>query len=381
MAFATLGDLHLGARGGNEQVLDFKERWFRYFFADLQKRGIQAYVQLGDAFDVRRALAGVTYEWVENVFIPLHREFGISGVYIDGNHDLPYLETNRVSWVQVLEDLCPDYITRIKEPCDFDFGFGKCCMLPWITKENLNDTMKAIEESEAKICFGHLELGGFDMYKGSVCEESRFNLNAGHFSKFEIVQTGHFHTKSKNGVIEYVGTPYPLTWQDWADAEAGQRGYHIINEDMSVDFVPNSEVNSMFQVLTYNWAELNIDDTLQLQFKSISELEDTIGVKGKIVKVVVVDRGNAKHYKDFVNAMRQCKTIDVTYIDNTVAELGGDLGEAQNLAGEAETSELKTQTDILQVLHERVDEGTLGPDDKDPVKKLLTDLHSTAKEK
>ncbi len=384
MAVAIIGDMHVGARGGNAHVREYIAQWCRYAFEDMSQRGIDTYIQLGDAFDIRRHLLGMDYEWIVNEFIPLHEKYGISGVYIDGNHDLPYKETNKTSWVDLLARLCPAYITRISEPtAHFQFGATASevgCFLPWICEANLETSLKAIEASTAKYCFAHLELGGFEMYRGNVSEESRFNLNAGHFSKFDAAYTGHFHTKSESGVIKYVGTPYPLTWADYQDAEDDLRGYHILAADGACDFVPNPEhVKSFFKILTYNWAELNLDDKLALQYKSVSELEDTIGLKGKIVKIVIADRGNAKHYKDFVDAVRQCKTIDVTYVDMTVGDVAGVSGLNEGEAVTDEMSDVEVVTDIESILNSRVDKSTIPETERPQVKEIIKETYGRAK--
>lgn len=376
MKVAIIGDKHIGARGSNPAVRDFIGRWCEYAFEDMHKRGITKYIQLGDAFDARRHLNGMDYEFLEETFIPLHEKYNIQGDYIDGNHDLPYKETNKTSWVSLLQHMAPDYIHRYNSPTDTPFGL----FLPWICQANAEDSLKAITESKAPYCFGHLELGGFDMYKGSTCEESRFNLNAGHFSHFKHVFSGHFHTKSTKGNITYVGTPYPLTWQDYADAEANERGYHILDlVTGEVEFVPNPEhVKTFFKVLTYDWNELQLDEKLQLQFKSVSELEETIGVKDKIVKVIVTNVGNAKHYKDFVDAMRKCCTIDVTYVNMTVSEVGGDSGAGEGGEQTDDTKPLDVTTDVVKILSDRVDEGTLGDSDKSAAKELIVESYEAA---
>jgi DNA repair exonuclease SbcCD nuclease subunit len=47
------------------------------------------------------------------------------------------------------------------------------------------------------------------------------------FLKFELVMSGHFHTKSQKGNITYLGNTYQMYWNDYAD----QRGFHIFDTD------------------------------------------------------------------------------------------------------------------------------------------------------
>lgn len=382
MKIAIVGDTHIGARGGNQHVRKFISKWFGYALEDMKSRGVETYVQVGDAVDIRSSLNAHDYAFIVDELIPLHKKHDINGVYIDGNHDLAYKESSSISWVSMIERLSLGMITRVDSPCDFDFGGFTAAMLPWINQENLEDSLKLLESSSSDICFGHLELGGFDMYRGSTCEESRFNLNVGHFKNFERVLSGHFHLMSEEGNIKYVGTPYPLTWQDYLDAEEGKRGYHIYDTvTKELEFIPNpEEFKTFFKVLSYDWKELSVDNTLQLQYKSVEELSTTIGLEGKVVKIMVLDRGNQKHYESFMSAVRQCKTIDVTVIDNTENFVGGDLGSSDAILNSAQ-EELSAQTDVITVLKERVDRGSLDGDYHTEAKKLIDDVYATSNNK
>ena len=381
MKIALLGDLHIGARGSNPHVRDFMKKYFEYVFADMKKRGIDLYLQLGDAFDNRKTLNAFDYAFLEDEFVPLHKKHDIQGVYLDGNHDLAYKESSSISWVKLLEHLSKGFIDRVDVVSDFDLGTHTIGILPWVNESNLKESLEFLEASKSDYLFSHLEMGGFEMYRSSVCEESRFNLNMGHFKNFKKVYSGHFHRMNESGNLKYVGTPYPLTWQDYQDAEEGQRGYHILDLDTGEEeFIPNPlEVNTFFKVFNYNWKELNLDNELQLQLKSADELSNKLGFEGKIVKVVVTDRGNQKHYEDFCAAARQCKTIDVTFIDMTGEASGGDLGEADVVLEESE--ELSTQTDVVSVLKERVDKGSLDESLHQPAKELIDDLYQVASTK
>ena len=47
------------------------------------------------------------------------------------------------------------------------------------------------------------------------------------FRKFDTVMSGHFHHKSDDGQIYYLGTPYEIYWNDWQDP----KGFHIYDTE------------------------------------------------------------------------------------------------------------------------------------------------------
>ena len=42
------------------------------------------------------------------------------------------------------------------------------CCFTWICDDNYEDSIHAIDHSTADICFGHLEIKGFEMHKGHM---------------------------------------------------------------------------------------------------------------------------------------------------------------------------------------------------------------------
>ena len=84
--------------------------------------------------------------------------------------------------------------------------------------------MDQMKQSQAQLCMGHFEISGFAMYRGM---ESHEGLDRNIFDKFAMVFSGHYHTRSSDGHIYYLGNPYELTWQDYND----QRGFHLFYLD------------------------------------------------------------------------------------------------------------------------------------------------------
>jgi DNA repair exonuclease SbcCD nuclease subunit len=131
--------------------------------------------------------------------------------------------------------LLKDYeFNVIDSPSELEFDDGsKIFMMPWICTDNYNQSMEAIKTTDAQVLFGHFEIAGFQMYKGHENDEG---FDPKIFEKFDLVCSGHFHHRSSNGNINYLGNPYELTWADFEDP----RGFHIFDTSTrELDFIPN----------------------------------------------------------------------------------------------------------------------------------------------
>jgi hypothetical protein len=137
-------------------------------------------------------------------------------------------------------------LTEIFKHNDFEM-----LVVPWICKENEDEVMEFIKNSKSDLCFGHFEFTGFNMYKGV---EAHGHFEAKPFEKYELVCSGHYHTKSKRDNVLYVGTPYEMTWQDYNDP----RGHHLFDlETREITFHQNPY--TIFVKLEYDDSKEIID--------------------------------------------------------------------------------------------------------------------------
>src|SRR6056297_603683 len=56
------------------------------------------------------------------------------------------------------------------------------------------------------------------------------------FDQFRYVFTGHFHLKSKNKNVHYLGTQYPITWNDFGET----KGFHVLEDDFKLKYYENN---------------------------------------------------------------------------------------------------------------------------------------------
>jgi DNA repair exonuclease SbcCD nuclease subunit len=212
---------------------------------------------------------------------------------IVGNHDTFFKNTNDVNSPRLL---LKDYeFNVIDSPSELVFDDGsKIFMMPWICTDNYNQSMEAIKTTDAQVLFGHFEIAGFQMYKGHENDEG---FDPKIFEKFDTVCSGHFHHRSSNGNINYLGNPYELTWADFEDP----RGFHIFNtSERSLDFIQNPF--SIFSKIYY-------DDTKDIGYTT----ED---FENKHLKLIVVNKTDYYAFDKFVEKIYKANPLELKIIED-----------------------------------------------------------------
>ena len=209
MKIATINDTHFGGRNDSDA---FSEHFFKFydniFFPYLKEHGIKTLIHLGDVVDRRKFINFNTLQTLREKFIyKLGRE-GIDTHIIIGNHDTYWKNTNEVNAPQELLNQFNVY----SDPCKIKIDGMNMLILPWVTPDNYDKTRMMLEQESADIVLGHLEIKGFEMNNGYVSE---VGLEKELFNRYETVISGHFHKKSDNGHIYYLGSQYEMTWSDY----------------------------------------------------------------------------------------------------------------------------------------------------------------------
>lgn len=368
MSIAKIGDTHVGSRSGSQHVRDFiKSYLINYFIPEVQDAGIKKIFSMGDFFDVRKFMYGRDKDWLDQELIPALRAAGITWDGIIGNHDITLADDNRINWPSYLQDTAPDVFTFYAEPTVVEYDGVPVLLMPWINKTNYEQCLKAIVETTAEYMFGHLELEGFQMYQGSVCTEGQISVEL--LRKFKRVDTGHFHTRSQDGNIRYLGSPYHLTWEDYKDGT--NRGFYI--DDLvknEVMFIENMEHQSMFRVVEYDYSKLENDEKAKANWKDPEWLNDSLGLRGQIVRIVVENRDNSRHYQSFTDAIKRVQCIDYNFIDKTVTVQ----------ANEVTVTEEMIATDAVEVIKKDINDSP-NIERKNNVCKLAEAYYTQAQQK
>lgn len=315
MKIALITDQHFGCRNDSIQFHEYFEKFYMdFFFPTLEENGVKTIIELGDIFDRRKYVNFDSLYRCKKYFFNPIRDKKIDLHCIVGNHDVYFKNTNRVNSPRLVLDNYKfsiyDVATEIKFD-DFPILF-----VPWITVDNQEKTMDLINSSSARVVMGHLELQGFEMYRGAVIDHGQDHKV---FRRFDMVLSGHFHHKSKKDNIYYLGAPYEMTWSDYDDP----RGFHIFDtETMELTYFKNPY--SMFYKVFYDDVEYNDKAILSPDF---SYLKDTH------VKVVVKNKNNPYLFDLFVDRINATLPAHVQVVEDNFHL---DMEDANDIIDEAE---------------------------------------------
>lgn len=345
MRVAIITDQHFGARGDSSQCLDYYENFYsKVFFPKLKENNITTILILGDTFDRRKFINFNTLHRAKKMFFDKAYHEGIMITMITGNHDVYFKNTNEINSPELsLKEY--DNIVIINNPETVNVHGVDVCFLPWICADNFADSMNEIKTTKAEICMGHLEISGFAMYRGV---ESHDGLSKESFNKFDLVFSGHYHHRSNDGHVFYLGNPYELTWQDYKDP----RGFHLFDLDTrELEFIQNPY--SLFERYEY-------DDTVE-----DPDSVDTSFVIDKYVKIVVVNKTDFYKFDKFINRVYLRNPLDVKIIENFSEFSDGQVDENINLE------------DTSSVLSDYIDSVDTEVD-KEKVKNFMKTLYTEA---
>ena len=344
MKIAILGDTHFGVRGDSIKFHDYYRKFYENeFFPYLEKNNISYIFQLGDLFDRRKYINFNTLALAKDYFFNPIASRGLHFYTLLGNHDIFWKESLEVNSTGLV--LGEYNINLINEPTKIEIENTSIDMIPWICKENQQEVFEYIDQSKSDLCFGHFEIAGFPMYKGMV---GHHGLSHEMFSKYERVLSGHYHTRSKQENIEYVGTPYEMTWQDYNDP----RGFSVFDtETRELEFIRNPY--TIHEKITYD--DKN-HDPIDLS---------TIDIKDKYVKLAVVNKTDLYKFDQFVNEMYTKDAYEIKIIEDFSEFNDGEISTDINIE------------DTMSILSNYVD-SVETEENKEEIKSVLKELYLEA---
>ena len=341
MKIAIITDQHFGARKNSKLFHDYFLKFYNdVFFPYLEENGITTIVDMGDTFDSRKGIDFSALAWAKDNYYDRLKDMGIHVHTIVGNHTAYYKNTNEVNAVDLLLREY-DNVTVYSESTEVKLDKLNVLFIPWINKENEETTFKLIQSSTCKIAMGHLELNGFRAHRGCI-------MDHGHpgelYSEFTKVFSGHYHTRSDDGRIYYLGNPYEMFWNDVGD----RRGFTIFDTETLEHF----HVDNPYR-LFYN---IYYEDTPH-------QLFDVSEYVNKIIKVIVRKKTDTKAFEKFIDKITDV-AADIKIVENF------DIQEPEEF-------EIFESEDTISILNRYIEEAEIQLD-KSRVQNIMRQTYQEA---
>lgn len=318
MKIAVITDTHTGVKNGSETFLENAKLFYdEVFFPYCIKNKIKRILHLGDYFDHRKYVNIRVLSANKEMFIDSLRKYEMQMDLIPGNHDVFYRNTNDVcSLVEVLSQYS-DVISLHMKPTIVTYDELPIALVPWINTENYDECMSFIKAAQAPFLGGHLELAGFEMIKGLPV--SSHGMDKTEFARYQTVMSGHYHTKSTQGNIHYLGTPYELTWADSNDPKY----FHVIDTTSRELFAVRNN-NTLFNKIIYDDSEVGDDVSRALSKCNFSKLKNTY------VKVLIRNKKNPYYYDKYMDKLNEANPYEIKTIE-TFEEYNASNVDEDNL--------------------------------------------------
>ena len=340
MKVAIITDTHYGCKKGSKYIHDYFELFYNnVFFPALKEHNVETVIHMGDAFDSRKSIDYQSLEWSKRVVFEPLKKYDVH--MIIGNHDTYYKNTNSINSPQLLLQTYSN-IKTYSEPTEINVGGLKVLLLPWINYENEEKTLKMIQKTSSKVAMGHLECQGFRVNRQLVMEHG---LDSNIFKNFTKVFSGHYHTRSNNGCVFYLGNPYEMYWTDVNDT----RGFHIFDTE-TLEHTPINNPYKLFYNIYY-------EDTPHQMF-------DATEYQNKIVKVIVRKKSKPKDFEKFIDKLYSVGVQELKIIENFEIQ-------------ESEDFKVDEDENTLSILNRYIDDSEFDFD-KSVIKNILQDLYQQA---
>jgi DNA repair exonuclease SbcCD nuclease subunit len=347
MKIAILNDTHCGVRNSSEIMMKYQERFYsEVFFPYLLENGITKILHLGDYYDNRKFINFKALEHNRKIFLEKLREYRIHMDIIPGNHDVFYKNTNDLSSLKELLGHYMEEVRIIEKPLVVNYDGLDVGLIPWINDENESESIRFIKKCKASVIGAHLELEGFEMQAGIPCTHG---MSSSAFSRFDVVISGHFHTRSNVGNIHYLGSQMEFFWSDAHDPKY----FHVLDTSTR-ELTPVQNTVTLFEKVYY-------DDTVdKAEFKyRTGKLPN---VTDKFVKLIVVNKSDPKLFDHFVTRL-QSKRIHELKIAENFEGFRGESVEDEKISVDSTEDLLYTYIDAVET-----------PLDKDRIKSLVHEL-------
>lgn len=333
-----LNDSHFGHKNDNSIMLEYFISFYEnQLFPYIDKNNITTIVHCGDLFDRRKYVNFKTLREVnKRVFKPL-QERGIRCIILPGNHDTYFKNSNEVNSLQDLLAAFDNWEVYTK-PTDIDLFGVKTTILPWIHTEGEVEAFGHVEYSNAEILFGHLELAGFQSMRGIFMEEG---YRTEWLKKYKHVYTGHYHLKSDNENVHYLGTQYQFSYSDVWD----KKGFHVLDlNNLELTFIENKHR----KFFTIDYTDEAVPEIKTEYYEAF-------------IKIFVKRKEDKAKFEKFIDKMYEAGVSELVVTDCTQT-------------AEESTAVVNITKDLVELLH---DEVKLAPErfDKSRLRGIIDNIY------
>lgn len=328
MKIAILNDTHCGARNSSDLFMEYQGKFYEeVFFPYLEENGIKRIVHLGDYYEHRKFVNFKALNHNRKVFLDQLRWKGMHMDIIPGNHDVYYKNTNELCSIKELQGYYTDCVTIHMDPTVVDYDGLRLALIPWINATNYHRAIDFLDNCQADIVGGHFELEGFEMMKGVI---NPHGMSTEHLKRFELVLSGHFHTKSQQGSIMYLGSQMEFTWADCNDPKY----FHIFDTETR-EITPVRNPLTLFDKIVYDDSK---NDYMEYDVNQHSK---------KFVKVVVAKKTDTYTFDKFIDRLQDVDTHELK-IAETFEEFAGEAVDDERISLEDTTVLLDSYVDAVE---------------------------------
>lgn len=328
MKLAIISDTHCGIRNSSDIFIEYQERFYEeVFFPYLIDNEIKNIVHLGDYYEHRRFINFKALNSNRKVFLERLRKDGITMDIVPGNHDVYYKNTNGLNSLKELLGHYMNEVNILMDPTVLEYDGLKLGLVPWITQDNEQQINDFLVNCKADVIGGHFELNGFDMLRGVPCTHG---MSTDNLQRFELVMSGHYHCKSSQGNIHYLGSQMEFFWNDAHD----DKFFHVLDTE-------TRELTAIHNPLTL-FEKVYYDDTKQ----DYNEF-DTSHLDKRFVKVVVLKKTDSFTFERFLDRIQQ-REIHGLQVQEDFSEFTGENVSDDGLEVEDTASLLGSYVDNVE---------------------------------
>jgi len=350
MKIAILNDTHAGVRNDLQAMGEYQGRFYNeIFFPYLDQHDIKHIIHLGDYFDRRKFINFKSLATNKEHFIDPMIERGISMDLILGNHDTFYKNTNEINAPELLL-FKHDNIDIVANPTIKNYDGFDIGLVPWICPDNFNESIDFIKNATTSVLMGHFEIEGAIMMPGMACPHG---LDFKMFNRYDTVLSGHFHHKSLQGNVRYLGSQMEFTWSDFGD----EKHFHVFDTE-TAEIISVRNPLRMFNKVFYDDSKMTHEELLNIDF---SDMANTF------VKCIIVNKENPYTFDLYMERLNAVNPVDLKIVD--------DNHHMDMLTDE----EVEDAEDTLTILSKYVESLEISGD-KTKLDSLLRGLYSEALE-